>query len=289
MGVILVPTDFSACANYATEVGASLARDSGSKLYIMHIINLPTYESSTSSEKWHNTAEGLFLGKLVQKKFAALREQPYLQDVEIEEVVKYNSVYESVSEMAKEKNVDMIVMGSHGVSGAEEYFIGSNAERVIRTSEIPVLTIKNRYPDFKVKDLVFASNFFEESYAVFSSIVEFAKAFNARIHLLKVVTPNYFETTRYSIKLIEDFITATKLDVDHTINVFNDDKIENGIHHFAEEIDADLIAMETHGRSGIKHMLWGSITEGVANHAKLPVLSIRIPKGAENTSGIFPD
>ncbi|MFT5183116.1 MAG: nucleotide-binding universal stress UspA family protein [Flavobacteriales bacterium] len=289
MGVILVPTDFSKCATYATEVGASLARDSGSKLYIMHIINLPTYESASNNEKWHNTAEGIFLGKLVQKKFATMRQQPFLQDLDVEVIVKYNSVYESVSEMAKEKNVDMIVMGSHGVSGAEEYFIGSNAERVIRTSEIPVLTIKSRHENFKVKDMVFASNFFEESYGVFASIVEFAKVFDSRIHLLKVVTPNHFETTRYSLKLMEDFIEATKLEVDHTINIFNDDKIENGIHHFAEEVDADLIAMETHGRSGIKHMLWGSITEGVANHAKLPVLSVRIPKEAENTKVIFPD
>jgi nucleotide-binding universal stress UspA family protein len=218
-----------------------------------------------------------------------MRQQPFLQDLDVEVIVKYNSVYESVSEMAKEKNVDMIVMGSHGVSGAEEYFIGSNAERVIRTSEIPVLTIKSRHENFKVKDMVFASNFFEESYGVFASIVEFAKVFDSRIHLLKVVTPNHFETTRYSLKLMEDFIEATKLEVDHTINIFNDDKIENGIHHFAEEVDADLIAMETHGRSGIKHMLWGSITEGVANHAKLPVLSVRIPKEAENTKVIFPD
>ncbi|MFT6728426.1 MAG: nucleotide-binding universal stress UspA family protein, partial [Flavobacteriales bacterium] len=225
MGVILVPTDFSKCATYATEVGASLARDSGSKLYIMHIINLPTYESASNNEKWHNTAEGIFLGKLVQKKFATMRQQPFLQDLDVEVIVKYNSVYESVSEMAKEKNVDMIVMGSHGVSGAEEYFIGSNAERVIRTSEIPVLTIKSRHENFKVKDMVFASNFFEESYGVFASIVEFAKVFDSRIHLLKVVTPNHFETTRYSLKLMEDFIEATKLEVDHTINIFNDDKI----------------------------------------------------------------
>ncbi|MCB0761971.1 MAG: universal stress protein [Flavobacteriales bacterium] len=289
MRSILVPTDFSECAQHAAEVGASLARESGSKLYLMHIINLPTYESADRKERHHNTAEGIFISKLVSRKFADLLQKPFLEGVEVEDIVKFNTVYESISDVSKEKNVDLIVMGSHGASGSKEFFIGSNAERIIRTSEIPVLTIKKKHDQFSIKDMVFASNFFEESYDVFGQILALAKVFRSRIHLLKVITPNHFETTQYSTRLMDDFIRATKLEVDHTINIFNDETIENGIHHFSDEIDADLIAMETHGRSGIRHMLWGSITEGVANHSDLPVLSVRIPKDPENTRVIFPD
>ena len=286
---ILVPTDFSECANNATEVAVSIARKTGAKLHIMHIISIPTYESNTSIQSFHDVAEGLFIMKHVKKKFEALRKLPLLEGVDWEEVVTFNKVYEAVAKEADSRNADLIVMGSHGTSGAEELLVGSNAERIIRTSKIPTLTIKNRHENFEVKDIVFASNFFEESYDSFVKIKGFAAAFGARIHLLKVVTPNKFETTRYSLGLMDSFVKETNLDLDHTINVYNDDKIENGIHHFSDEISADLIAMETHGRTGLQHMLWGSITENVANHSKMPILSVRIPKVPDNEEGIFPD
>jgi len=285
---ILVPTDFSDCANNATEAAASIAKRTGAKLYIMHIINMPTYESNTTIETVHNVPEALFIMKHVRKKFAALMSLPMFEGIDLEEIIEFNTVYEAISEHASKVSADLIIMGTHGASGREEFLVGSNTERVIRTAEVPVLTIKNRHQNFDVKDIVFASNFFEESYGIFENIKSFARAFNARIHLLKVVTPSHFETTRYSIKLMESFVKATNLDVDHSINIYNDSKIENGIHHFTEEISADMIAMETHGRTGIQHMLWGSITESVANHSKIPILSMKIPKEVESEV-IFPD
>ena len=58
-----------------------------------------------------------------------------------------------------------------------------------------------------------------------------------------------------------------------TINIFNDITEEEGIIYFAESIDADLIAMATHGRTGFAHVLAGSIAEDVVGHAKRPVLT----------------
>ena len=68
-----------------------------------------------------------------------------------------------------------------------------------------------------------------------------------------------------------------------------DENVENGIHHYCEKINADLVARETHGRTGIAHLLAGSVTEGVANHTELPVLSIRISKDKSKEGVIFPD
>jgi nucleotide-binding universal stress UspA family protein len=198
-------------------------------------------------------------------------------------------VYEAIAKIAKERGADLIIMGSQGSSGTEEMLIGSNTERVIRSSEVPVLTIKNVEEPLLIKDIVFASNFFEESYVVFNQIKKFARLFDSHIHLLKVVTPSYFETTHYSLKLMEDFAKKIGLETNYSVNIYNDQSIEQGIHHFAEVVNADLIAMETHGRTGLRHMIWGSITEGVANHAKMPVLSVRIPKGEDKGNVIFPE
>lgn len=285
---ILVPTDFSECADMATELAASIAKKNDARLFIMHIIQIPTYETNTSIESYEDVAEGLFLMKLVKQKFAELLKKPYLEGVNVIELVQFDSVYESISKQAKEQDIDMIVMGSHGATGARELVIGSNAERIIRTSPIPVLTVKKRHKDFAPKDIVFASNFYGEAVDNFHGVLQFAKMFGSKIHLLKVNTPNQFETTPYSEQLIHDFIEQTKLE-NYEYAIFNDETVEDGIHHYCAKIDADLIAMETHGRTGIAHLLAGSVTEGVANHTELPVFSIRIKKDKEKDGVIFPD
>ncbi len=289
MKKILVPTDFSECAMRALKVAVSIAKENNAKLFLMHIVNMPSHDTNSSVTSFESTTEGIFLLQLVKRKFIEIRKKKIMGGLEFEEILEYNSVYESISKQAKENDIDLVVMGSHGTSGAQEFFVGSNTERVVRSSEIPILTIKKEFDEFQVKNIVFASNFLKESYSIFGKIVQFAKIFNARIHLVKIVTPGHFETTKRSLKLMDDFVKNTELEINHTINVYNDTKIESGIHNFADEVDCDLIAMETHGRTGIKHMLWGSITEEVANHADIPVLSVRIPKVEESDDVIFPD
>ena len=75
-------------------------------------------------------------------------------------------------------------MGSHGANGFKELFIGSNTEKVVRTANIPVLVIKNEHTDFNIKDFVFATDFGEESRWSFTQAQKFAKAMDAKMHLL---------------------------------------------------------------------------------------------------------
>jgi hypothetical protein len=99
--------------------------------------------------------------------------------------------------------------------------------------------------------------------------------FEAKLHLVRINTPSNFETTRKTLKLIHEFIDNNKIE-NYTINIYNDKLEEDGIIYFAQDIDADLIALATHGRTGILHLLSGSIAEDVVNHAKRPVWTFRI-------------
>ncbi len=85
-------------------------------------------------------------------------------------------------------------MGSHGSSGFEEMFIGSNAEKVVRFSKVPVLVIKNETPEFKADKFVFASDFGAENKNSFNKLVEFAKIFNSHMNLVMINTPNSFKS-----------------------------------------------------------------------------------------------
>ena len=110
--------------------------------------------------------------------------------------------------ISKKNEVDLIVMGSHGASGFKEMFIGSNAEKVVRNSEIPVLIIKKEAGDFEVKKFVFASDFADEIKKPFAKVVEFANKFDAELHLVMINTPSSFKPTHIANEIMSSFIAG---------------------------------------------------------------------------------
>ena len=106
MKKILAPIDFSECSINALKTAASLARKTNGKLMIMHIINMPLSEQDNSTESYHAIPEGMFMIKLVDKKFKSLLKADYLQDLDLETIVAYNTVYETIAEKGKEYGVD---------------------------------------------------------------------------------------------------------------------------------------------------------------------------------------
>ena len=284
---ILVPTDFLPYAYYAAEVAASIAKRTGARVYLLHAIDMPRYSVNDRFGDMVDTTEGLFVLKRAKQEFEKLLAQPFFAEVNVVEVLQWEGLFETISEKAKEHEVDLIVMDSPGVSGAKEFFIGSNTEKVIRTAPCPVLTVKERMTEFNPQSLVFCSNFYGEAAAGFEPIKAFADLFGMDVHLLKVITPANFETSDYSRKLMHDFAASVGLN-DYSVNIFNDMIVENGIHKFIDEVGADVVAIETHGRTGLAHFFRQSIAEYIANHSEIPVLSMRIEQPKEKKGVIFP-
>ena len=166
-------------------------------------------------------------------------------------------------------------MWSKGVSDFEEMIIGSNTEKVVRTSNIPVVVVKTDNDKFKFKKLVFASNFDDENKAAFLDFLTFAKKFNSQIHLLKINTISNFESSYTTHKKIKDFVKGFNLKK-KTISIYNDASVVKGIINFAKEIDADVIALTTHGRSGLSSLFNGSIAKSVSKNVLRPVITFKI-------------
>lgn len=287
MKKILVPIDFSDCSYNAAEVAAQIAKKTDARLYMLHIMDIPVYDRNDSFQSYSNTAEGLFWMKLVKKRFKELFAKPFMQGVNAVEVLQFDGVYETIASQAKEHEIDLIVMGSHGDSGIHEVFIGSNTEKVVRLAECPVLTVKQRNQNFDLKNVVFASNFYGEAKDNFEKLFKFIKIFNAKLHLVKINTPDHFETTPYSELLMAEFAKEWSL-TNYETHIFNERTVQSGIHQVMKRIDADLIAMETHGRSGLERFFRGSHTESVVNHSEKPVLTLRI-QGYNKDYKPFPD
>ncbi|MDN3664315.1 universal stress protein [Algibacter miyuki] len=274
MKKILVPTDFSEQAENALKVAAQLAKTYNCEIYLLHVIDLPLDEVDALNSH-SEFPEAVFFMKLAHKKFEELKNRDYLKDLTVHETVDFHEIFKGVFHISKKNDIDLIIMGSNGVSGLKEMLIGSNTEKVVRTSEIPVLVIKNEHQSFHVDHFVFASDFKEESKPSYQHALNFAKAFGAKMHLLMVNTPHKFITSNDAKTRIDDFTSSFEFS-DHTIHIYNDLSIETGILNFAESISADLIGMSTHGRQGISHFFNGSISEDLVNHANRPVITFKI-------------
>ncbi len=274
MKKILVPTDFSEQAENALKVAAMMAKKYDAEIYLLHMMEIPMQQIDPISAH-SDVPEALFFMKMAHKKFEKLLASDFLEGLTVHETVKADITFNDIKDACKEYEIDFIVMGSHGASGLKEMFVGSNAEKVVRTSEVPVLVIKNEHTKFDVSDFVFASDFKIDNKETYKQAVKFAKAVNAKIHLLMVNTANNFMTTSDANARINDFISGQTFE-NYTITIHNDTSIEQGVLNFSRDIDADLIGISTHGRQGIAHFFNGSISEDLVNHANRPVITFKI-------------
>lgn len=276
MKSILVPVDFSEQAKYAAKAATDIARISNSKIYLLHMLELPTGVIDPSSYgSSSNTPTALLFLKRAHEKFEEFKKLPFFKGLDVEDSVQFHKAFDGIIEESEKQKVDLIVMGSKGTSGLEEMLVGSNTEKVVRNSNIPVLVIKNKIDNFKIENIVFASNFEKKNKVSFQKILDFASLFNARIHLLKINTINNFETTKESSDAIRDFINNYDLG-DYTLNIYNDISVESGIINFASVIDADVILINTSGRKGLSYLFTGSIGKDISNHAELPVITFKV-------------
>ena len=273
MKKILVPTDFSQHAENALRVAAQIAKKNNSEIILLHMLELPHQEIDLIGGS--SIPEIMFFKKRAFSNLEKLVNEDFLEGIKISEIVQFEKAFDGILEVSRKNKVNLIVMGSHGSSGFQELFIGSNTEKVVRTSEVPVLIIKNEIQEFKADNLVFASDFSPELKKPFQQLIEFADLFNSHLSLVMINTPNSFRPTHLSKKIMNEFMAefSTK---NYSLHVYNDSNIEKGILNFANSIDADLIGMCTHGRTGLAHFYNGSIGEDLVNHASKPVLTFKI-------------
>ena len=274
MNKILVPTDFSEQAENALHVASQLARTYEAEIYLLHFLELPLQQVDALSS-YSELPEAMFFMKLAQKRFTEVLDKDFLQDLTVHETVEFGQSFNDIPDLCKANDIDLIVMGSHGVSGLKEIFIGSNTEKVIRTSNVPVLVIKKPHSKFEVKDFVFASDFNEDNRDTYKQAVRLAQAFDAKLHLVMVNTATNFKTTAEAHEKIDEFTKGSPHE-DYSITIYNDETVEQGIMNFSASIEADLIGISTHGRQGIAHFFNGSISEDLVNHAKRPVITFKI-------------
>jgi len=277
MKKILVPVDFSKASITALDVAAEIAKKAGAEVVALHVVE-ETGESSFNvmGEVARESFEDrLFTLKLIEKSKKQLEklvlDQKY-NSIKLDGELRLGNAFHGMNTIIAEQKVDLVVMGTRGHSRLEEMIIGSNTEKVVRHAKIPVLSVHKKPNKVNFKNIVYATSMSKDE-EPFAKVVKNAQEmYNSKIHLVRINTPGDFQRDRVAIDYMEKF--AKKLGLkNYTVNIYNDITEEEGIIYFAESINADMIAMATHGRTGFAHVLAGSIAEEVVNHAKRPVLT----------------
>jgi len=272
MKKILIPTDFSDCANNAVATGIALAKKMKAEIHFVHVQRTPIEWEKIRKEQEKNFPEALHeighaRGELTQLELKAKKAK-----LKVTTALVFNN--NDISTVLKDYKYDLIIIGSHGTSGFKE-LLGSNTQRVVRYSITPVLVVKHSSKKNTFKSIVFASNFGEGAFQPFRRVIQFADLVKAQIHLLYVNMPFQFKETDEIEAAMQSFLKKCPRGT-CSMNIYNALNEERGIQKFAEKINADVIALTTHGKTGFMKMISPSITESLVNHSNSPILSVNI-------------
>ncbi|MBL4670258.1 MAG: universal stress protein [Flavobacteriales bacterium] len=256
MKTILIPTDFSENSNYALEYASFIAKSKGGELIILHITK----------------DEGSVLEKL-QK----VRDLPFFKGLTIKVIIrKGKSISKTINKVGIEFDVDLILMGSNGISNVGELLLGSNTENVIRNSQFNVLTIKHKMLDLSLNTVLFPSDFSSESYAIFEIVKKFADSFNAQIHLLRVVTSDQKKGSETISNKMDALITHFQLpENSYKKIIFRDTTKELGVLNYSIKSDIDMIAIGSHGKGIVRKLVKESISQNLVRDTFRPILTVR--------------
>ncbi|MEZ4921181.1 MAG: universal stress protein [Saprospiraceae bacterium] len=280
MKKILVPTDFSNNSRHAFRVAAAIAAKTGGKIELLHTNTvmayappLPEYavlDQPSMTQYYETAADELYSMK------REILEMPEFKDVQVETRIEEGFLYNTLNRISEEDGIDLIVMGTKGASGATEFFVGSNTEKVIRTACCPLLAVPETSGDFEMKEVVMATTLRPDQEKAFAHMSNWQKYFDFKTDILYINNPAGFDTNAEIEKTANDFAARANLKNAVTYvggNTFNE---ESSILQFAEEQDSDMIVMVTHQRKGLSHLLFGSLTEDTVNHSTKPVLCIPV-------------
>ncbi|HEX8493976.1 MAG TPA: universal stress protein [Pyrinomonadaceae bacterium] len=141
---LLLPTDFSECANYALSYAASFAREAGASIICVHVIEtvVPTVGYSGVTEPLPMADISEQLEESATRELPKIARQEECSGLAVEQVITHGDAASEIVRVAKERKVDLIVISSHGRTGLGRMLFGSTAEQVVRHAPCPVLVVK---------------------------------------------------------------------------------------------------------------------------------------------------
>jgi nucleotide-binding universal stress UspA family protein len=278
---ILVPTDGSNCAQSAVGYAEDIATRYEARVHALCVADTRTIDSAPTHEQIKN--ERAEIAERACNELSA-------SGISAERAVRTDVPHQAILRYASEQDIDLIVMGTHGRTGVERYLLGSVTEKVVRLSDVPVLTVKaeaDRAVTYPYTDILVPTDGSEGAESAIGPAVDIARTYDARVHTLSVIDTMTLgvdarsgvildaleESARSAVDTVEE--QASRASVDTIDPAIKHGTPYRGIRSYVRDHDIDLVVMGTRGRSGIERYLLGSVAEKTVRTSPVPVMTVR--------------
>lgn len=274
---ILIPTDGGILGDYACSVAKRLNEKIDLEVIYLNVIHAPSGVVMNHEGEFIDDREFDYthIYKQQEQQKLALTKWAHQKKVQGEVHVIIGDVNRAITSFAKKMQVDLIIMGTHGIFNLKDSIAGSHTEYITIHSKIPVISLKCDRSEMILDQIVLVSDFEECEKYNLHWIQEIAKAFSSTIVLLKIVQ-NLSRTNReYEFKKMDEFAKIN--DLDHYKNdLYEDESVARGVTRYCEEHHIDLVAIGTHQTKGLTKLFHKSISKDLVNHIYHPVLTFPI-------------
>lgn len=268
MNKVLVPVDFSEHSLNALDCVMNMKDKLKSDVVLAYVKPSNFFKSFLGSDK-----EKQELQDEVQNKLKHLKTQ-YDYDFEFHE--GEGAIYKNLVQVAQQTEAEMMIMGTHGHSGFEEFWIGGNAYKTVSAAPCPVITLRESFhkPDFR--NIILPIDQSDHTRQKVPFTTEFAKRFNATIHVVGICTDSDEDTVmhmRQYTRQVLDYLEEHEMPAKHDM-LFGKNITEITL-EYAQENQGDLVAIMTEQEVNPSNLIMGAFAQQMVNHSPIPVLSLR--------------
>jgi len=271
---ILIPTDFSVQAEFAYLMVKRLEEKIATDIHFLHVLNVPDSVSMDSAGNIQTCGE-IDVQFVVQQKEIAERKLANLKVLYGERINSHlvlGKTIDAILDFSNSNHFDLIVMGTKGSRGLKETLSGSETQIIARKSKTPLLSLMCDRSDLQIRNILLVHNFSNPLSEDLKLMHKLIKAFDTKIHLLQITSGNVaLEKTKVELDMAK-FADLNGI-TNYECHLINDKDVENGVVHFNQMINMDIICIGTHGKGGVFHH---SATEKLINHLFKPIISFHL-------------
>lgn len=276
---ILVPIDFSPVSLVALEQAVFVARLFKADLYIVHVIEIPLTVYSIENPALPGIDLTTINDAMEQRITTLSTGIRKAHGIRINTFVVHGKTSKEVISLVNEHKIDLIFMGTHGASGFDEYFVGSNAHRVVTMCPCPVITVQRKSKKSGFSNILFPVDNSMHSREKLNYVMLLAKKFGSVIHILGLPEDDDpVHLKQFAVKIASVEKVIKKAGLAYTYKLAKGGNIAELALKYANRVKADLVATMTDNESRYGVFL-GPFAKQIVNHSRVPVLSIKPTEG----------
>ncbi len=269
---VLVAFDFSKNAIEALKYGIDICKEYNTQLNILHVYNLPPFERYMSKNAVEEMEEGNMLNH-----FRTFTETEVLNAIEatdelsINYVLKKGSTSNQIIDVAKATKPILIIMGAHGMSGIQKMVWGSNTQKVVQKTEIPVLVIPNETSFKTINNIVFATDFNVEDFEIIDSLIRFTSVIESNLSCVHI-RESYSDWDTPTINYIKDKYKDAIQQGALNIELVENSDVTDGLNEYIEANNVDVLAILKEEQNMFNRIFDKSYTKELLEKCKIPLM-----------------